>query len=300
MKLVLIIGLPYFASKVKQSLKEIDSGTTYIALNTYYNFFDKIKYLLYLPFATTVYSINGTIEKSRTLSLALGLKKRVVMHWVGSDVIRAKQIYVKNSNYYSHKSRIVHLTDTQWFTKELNDINISATFLPIFTVSKTEMQTIPFPEKFNVLLYIPQDKQEFYGIHRLDNVARQLPEITFMVAGTYKANIPLPENVRLLGWVDNMHDYIQQSVVCMRFPQHDGLSFFVLESLLLERYVIYNQPLQHTYYVKSDEEIVSKIKELFVLHQRKELPLNKEARLWVSTAFSQDNLLTLKSVLLNE
>lgn len=105
MKLVLIIGLPYFAEKVTQSLKQVDSSTTYIALNTYYKFIDKIKYLLYLPFATTVYSINGTIEKSHALNLAFLLRKRVVMHWVGSDVIRAKQVYVKSKKHYSHKKK---------------------------------------------------------------------------------------------------------------------------------------------------------------------------------------------------
>ncbi len=300
MKLVLIIGLPYFAAKVRHSLKQIDSRNKYIQLDTYYKFLDKIKYLLYLPFATTVYSINGTIEKSHALNLAFWLKKRVVMHWVGSDVIRAKQSYKTIKDSYSHKKQIIHLTDTPWFIEELKEIKIFANFLPIFTVSKTEMQAIPFPDKFNVLLYIPQDKQEFYGIQRLDRIARQLPEVSFMVAGLNKADIPLSENVHLLGWISNMNDYIQQSVVCMRFPQHDGLSFFVLESLLLQRYVIYNRPLPHTYYVKSDQEIVLTIKELYNLHKRKELHLNAEAKDWVSKAFSPNNMLTLKSILLNE
>lgn len=93
-------------------------------------------------------------------------------------------------------------------------------------VGKSEIQALPFPKKFNVLLYIPQDKQEFYGIRRLHNIASQLAEVSFWVAGANKADIPLPENVRLLGWVSNIEDYIQQSVVCMRFPKHDGLSFF--------------------------------------------------------------------------
>ncbi len=300
MKLVLIIGLPYFAMKVKQSLKQVDSSTTYIALNTYYSFIDKLKYLIYLPFATTVYSINGTIEKSRALSLAFWFKKRVVMHWVGSDVIRAKEVYFKSGNYYSQQRKVIHLTDTPWFTEELKEIDISATFLPIFSVSKTEMQTLPFPEKFNVLLYIPQDKQEFYGMQRLNNIARQLPEISFMVAGTKNADIPLPANVELLGWVENMHDYIQQSVVCIRFPQHDGLSFFVLESLLLQRYVIYNQPLPHTFHLKNDDEIIVKLAELLKIHQQKQLPLNTEAKNWVMSVFSEQNMLTLKSILLDE
>lgn len=74
----------------------------------------------------------------------------------------------------------------------------------------------------------------------------------------------------------------------------------MLESLLLQRYVIYNQFLPHTFYVKSDEDIVVKIKELYNRHQRNELPLNVDAKKWVEKMFSQDNVITLKSVLLNE
>ncbi|MCX7862582.1 MAG: hypothetical protein N2449_06270 [Bacteroidales bacterium] len=300
MKLVLIVGLPYFAKKIQVKLKQNDKRNVYLCLNTYYNFFHKILYLLFLPFSTAIYSVNGTIEKSKSITLALFFKKKIVMHWVGTDVLLAKIAYSKQNHKPSYINNIFHITDTPWFEDSLKEIGIDAKFLPLYVAENKMLENIEFPDKFNVLVYIPQHKQEFYGIKRLQYIASLLPNINFYVAGVEKSIVSLPPNVILLGWVTDMSKVILNSVVCMRIPEHDGLSFFVLEALQHQRYVLYNQPLPHTFYVNDDNEIIEKLKELINLHSEKKLSLNKDGREWVINVFSEKNIDHLKYLLTNE
>ncbi|GAB4447558.1 MAG: hypothetical protein Fur0028_02510 [Bacteroidales bacterium] len=287
-----MIGLPYFTSNVKLNLSTYDKSNKYITLNTYYRKIDKIRFLFLLPFCHTVYSINGTIDHSFAISLALKLKKKVVFHWVGSDVKTAQKAYSENNYNKKFIEKTIHLTDTPWYLNDLNKIGIKAHFQPLIVLKKTEEKQ-PFPALFSALIYIPQNSQEFYGIHTLKSIAEKLHDIQFDVIGTEKPIIPMPKNVMLHGWVKNTRTYIQNACVCLRFPKHDGLSFFVLESLSHQRYVIYNQKLDFTIYVKNEDEIMEQILRLKERFDKGELKENYEASLWVEKNFSADNFIQL-------
>ncbi|MGQ9847188.1 MAG: hypothetical protein ACUVQP_06775 [Bacteroidales bacterium] len=292
MKSVLMIGLPYFTSNVKLNLSGYDKSNKYIALNTYYSKIDKIKYLFLLPFCHTVYSINGTIEHSFAISLALMLKKKVVFHWVGSDVKAAQKAFAENNFDKKFIEKVTHLTDTPWYVEELKQIGIKARFQSLIVLKRTN-EKLPLPAFFSALIYIPQNSQEFYGIYRLKNIAEHLPGIQFEVIGTKNPIIPMPKNVVFHGWVKNTYTYIQNSCVCLRFPEHDGLSFFVLESLLLQRYVIYNQKLDFTIYALNDNEIIEHIVRLKEQFDKGILNPNTKASEWVEKNFSADNFIKL-------
>lgn len=151
----------------------------------------------------------------------------------------------------------------------------------------------PLPAFFSALIYIPQNSQEFYGIHTLKSIAEKLPDIQFDVIGTENPVIPLPNNVMLHGWVKNTCTYIQNACVCLRFPEHDGLSFFVLESLSHQRYVIYNQKLEFTIYALNDNEIMEHIVRLKEQFDKGILNANTNASEWVEKNFSADNFIKL-------
>jgi len=292
MKRVLMIGLPYFTINVKSNLSKFDTNHQYIVLNTYYKIWDKIRYLFLLPFCQTVYSINGTIDHSFALSLAIKLKKKVVMHWVGSDIIAAQKAYAENKYKKAFIEKAIHLTDTPWFVEELAKIGIKAKFQSLILFEKLEPFK-PFPVVFSALIYIPQNSQEFYGIYKLKNIAERLPNVQFNVIGAEKPVIVMPSNVVFHGWVKNTKSYIQNSCVCMRFPEHDGLSFFVLEALSYQRYVIYNQKLDYTLYAKNENDIVEQLLQLKETFDLGKLKPNSDAANWVGQHFSSENFIKL-------
>ncbi len=292
MKRILIIGLPYFTSNVKQNMSKFDQSNHYIVLNTYYRIIDKIKFLLFLPFCHTVYSINGVIDHSFAISFSLFMKKKVVFHWVGSDVKSAINAYKSGKYKKSFIDKPVHLTDTPWYVDELKEIGINAIFQPLLMIEKRE-EIKPFPTVFSVLTYIPQHNQEFYGIYRLKNIAEQLPDVRFEVLGTEKPIVSMPNNVLFHGWVESSISYIQNSVVCLRVPQSDGLSFFVLEAYSQARYVVYNQRLEHAIYVQTNDDIIDRIQELKESFDNGSLKLNSKAYEWLQHEFNKEKYVNL-------
>lgn len=293
---VIITGLPYFGKKISDSLNEVDKGNNYIFLNTYYSNFDRIRFILLIFFTKTVYSINGATGKSFVLSLAIKLKKRVVFHWVGSDLVLAKAAIENNTADKRFIDYPVHLTDSPWYVRDLKEIGIVANYYPLLSVEKAP-NIVSFPAEFNVLAYIPQDNQEFYGFSIIIELAKEFPEINFNIAGSSEYSGDLPTNIKLLGWIKDMKPVFENTVVSIRFPKHDGLSFFVLESLLYCRYVIYNNEMENSFYAKNIEEIKSILAELFIKFKAGKLELNNKGREFVIREFSKENINKLAEIL---
>ena len=90
---VLIIGLPLFAKNLAKELNQFDPDNRYVCLNTYYRFIDKLKFLYHVRNCDIVYSLNGSIYNARAFDMALKFKKKLIIHWVGTDVIKAKKSY---------------------------------------------------------------------------------------------------------------------------------------------------------------------------------------------------------------
>lgn len=293
---IIVTGLPYFGRKISALLNEADAGNNYIFLNTYYSNYDRLRFLLHILFAKTVYSINGATGKSFVLSLAIKFKKRVVFHWVGSDLFLAKDAIKNNTADKRFIDYPVHLTDSPWYVSDLNEIGINAKYLPLLSVDKVP-DIVSFPSEFNVLAYIPQDDQEFYGISTIIELAKIFPEINFNIAGSGEYSGELPKNIKLLGWIKDMKPVFENTVVSIRFPKHDGLSFFVLESLLYSRYVIYNYELDNCILVKNIDDIKFRLSELIEKFKKGNLELNTKGRDFVIRKFSNENINILAKIL---
>ncbi len=293
---IIVTGLPYFGRKISALLSQADTGNDYIFLNTYYSNYDRIRFLWHILFAKTVYSINGATGKSFVLSLAIKLKKHVVFHWVGSDLFLAKDAITNNTADKSFIDYPVHLTDSPWYVSDLKEIGITAKYLSLLSVDKVP-DIVSFPNEFNVLAYIPQDNQEFYGISTIIELAKILPEINFNIAGSSECSAELPSNIKLLGWIKDMKPVFENSVVSIRFPKHDGLSFFVLESLLYSRYVIYNYELENCLLVKNIEEIKYRLSVLIEKFKTGNLELNTKGKEFVIREFSKENINKLAKIL---
>lgn len=293
---VIITGLPYFASKVCRDLQTYDRTVTYIFLNTYYRKFDQLKYLVYIWFARTVYSINGALGGSRVLTLAVRLKKKVVMHWVGSDLVEAQR---RMREHTARKELIqwpTHLTDTPWYVEPLSALGIRAAYFPLLSIGE-DRKLLPFPDQFTVAAYIPDSNPDFYGFNALKAAADSMPDTLFLVAGL-SPSVSLPPNMEALGWVDHMESVFARAVVVVRMPQHDGLSIFVLEALAHGRYVLYNQPYAMTTLVLDSQALLNKLIELRDEFQRGALATNQAGHQFVAANFSKATmLLKLKHLL---
>lgn len=284
---VLIVGLPLFAERLQKDLSSFDKENTYYWLNTYYNKLDKIKARLLIPTVDVVYSINGTLGKSRVFDLALKKNKKLMMTWVGTDVTKSKQIANPSLDYLN---KAYHFCEVSWIQEELRDMNIEARILNFFNFTKDIPYVFPSNKTLSILSYVASGREEYYGYSKLMAVAKAHPDVNFTIVGSEGLDDVL-DNVSFLGWVDNMPELMDKHHACARLVEHDGLSGFVLESLLKARQVIYSEPLNFTLRAQNKDTLIEKIE--FLKNQLKSGTSleNKEGRDFVQTTFNREKIL---------
>lgn len=192
---VLIVGLPLFAQQLKKDLEAFDRVNKYYCLDTYYNRKDRIKAFFRLPFVDVVYSINGSLSKSKVFDIAFLLKKRVMMTWVGTDVTKAKKESNKNQQYLEYSE---HYCEVEWIQQELKELKINAKIQNFFNFKSTIEAPIVTKPTLTILTYISKNREEYYGWNELCFVAEQHPDVSFTVVGTDGVG-KYPSNVHCLG-----------------------------------------------------------------------------------------------------
>ena len=84
-------GLSLFGRKLVKDLAAFDSRHSYHFYDTYTSRLDQLKFICALPFADAVVSINGVSDPSGSLNAVLAMKKKLILHWQGTDVMLAMQ-----------------------------------------------------------------------------------------------------------------------------------------------------------------------------------------------------------------
>lgn len=298
MKKISIIGNNHFGSILTKQLNEFDDKNRYVFFNTNEKTSDKIKFLLSLPSIDVVYSVSGSIHAGGALNLALMLNKKIVQHFIGSDVLTAIDNY-KNRHFNKNlmeKSR--YLCEVDWIQNELATIAIKADIASIATYNKNVI-----PKEFNsfsVLTYMSRGKEEFYGMADLIKLAKYFDDITFKVAGIKSYEKSLPDNIHLLGWVD-MDKEFQECSCYIRNAKHDGLAFSILEALGYGRVVFYNYKFPYTNSFSTFDELRNKLFELRTSFEKQELCVNHEAIDFIQQEYSKEKVLgNLVKILTNE
>lgn len=263
---IVIVGLPLFAERLAAKLTEYDRNNQYICLDTYYKKWDKIKARVIIPRADVVFSINGSLTRSGVFDLALSKNIPLVMNWVGTDVLKAIDA-VKNGKAVSeYKTKAIHYCEVDWIKEELAETGIVPEIVNFASFDQEFALKVP-QNDLTVLTYISDGRAEFYGIKSILKLADRFPSVNFLIAGTKAEKYePLPKNVKALGWVNNMGELFDQSHVCIRFPEHDGLSTFILEALARGKEVLYKYPFTHCHHCPDEsalEDTMSKLKEKF-------------------------------------
>lgn len=278
---IILVGLPYFVNKIGAQLKNYAPENSYVLLDTYYNNWDKLRYLYHVLSADLIYSINGAITGSRVFDLAIRLNKKVIMHWVGTDIVTAQEQYQNGKHNEKYISKAIHFCEAKWSKIELGKIGIEAEIVGIAGIDILS-QKFNMPAAFSLLSYIPEHREDFYGIKRIISLAKALPDISIRIVGMSRSKYSdFPKNIQLLGWVNNMSELIRESIICLRLPEHDGLSFFVLEAMAHERYVVYVNDFPNCYQYKNDNDLIDYVNKTKEKFDNKTLGLNEQARAYI-------------------
>ncbi|HOY32082.1 MAG TPA: glycosyltransferase [Bacteroidales bacterium] len=251
---IILTGLPLFAGRLCDELSSFDKKNKYYFYNTYYSRKDRFRFMLRLPFADRVVSLNGVSDRSGSLDWVLRFRKKLVMLWQGTDVMLAVERYKDNSILAKYINYATHYTDAAWLAEELSAIHIPAELLYFKSVVSN-----PHAEKFNEInaySYIPKGRELFYGLDILLAVFKNLPDTKLYIYGTDGAGFEKTGNVFYKEWMP-MVDYkreISNHAVYIRLSQHDGFSMSVLEALASGCEVIWNHPLKDCHYLQGNEK----------------------------------------------
>lgn len=272
---VLVHGLIYFGSMFARLMDGEDWEFRYYPDSGAHNLASMAGWLSKCDLA---YQIGGRVTLGRFLLAARALhKKKIVMHWVGSDTLLEQREVVQGNAHPWVLNQVHHWAESDWMVREVQSLGTSCELVPLPSAHVPE-EPSPLPEEFSVLVYMPDTRcQDLYGLDQMLEVARQLPDINFELVGLLHGEITSPPpNLRIHGRIADLRSFYQQSSVLWRPARHDGLSFMVMEALGHGRHVLWSYPFPGTIHVSSASEAREQISRLAALHARKQLRLNAE------------------------
>ncbi len=288
---IAVVGLPYFAKKIAKNLSETDATHSYTSPEPGTDIFQKVMYFRKIISADILYQIGGSHACGGTLHLAMALNKKIIMHWVGTDVLNLTSAFRSGEIDAKLIQKSIHLCEVDWIQRELSKLDIHADIAQIACFENIIPTPSRFPEKFSILTYVGRGREVFYGIDKIIALAQIFPEIEIRVAGISEYSVPLPANMRLLGWVDNMTPEYKNCVLYLRLPEHDGLAFSVLEALACGRYVGYVNKFSWTQQIDDDAALIEFVKSMVMKFNMNMLDINSGGYDFVVKHYSKSKVM---------
>ena len=281
--IVLVRGLPHFVRMLAPLLSS--EGLWFEPSGLRRDFFTLRQFLR----ARAIYFISSSATTSTMANLALFFHKPVVMHWVGTDVLKALDAHTQGRISRRLSQSCIHWTEVPWTAKELASIGIQARVMPL-TSAEFPATLPPMPPEFTILTYF-DGRPQFYGFEHLRRLAEDFPDVPVHVVGDCDLRQQdVPINMKLLGRVENMHEQYAQCSVYVRMTQHDGLSFMVLESLGHGRHAIWTYPFEGVLLANDYQSLRDHVDRLLSLHRKKELRVNDAGAQFVRREYYPDKI----------
>jgi len=171
--------------------------------------------------------------------------KPLIKHWIGTDAHNLA--YLKNWKYGLYRILFkrwttLHLADSPEVVSVLAKVGIEP---PVVRLLPADLlgEVMQMPEHFTVLGYWYDEDIDRYGGRDILRLARDFPDVRFIVVGAGGSNVDAPKNVEFLGVVDDMKQVFKDTSAFVRLPSHDSISVLALEMLSRGRYVIYTHSL---------------------------------------------------------
>ncbi len=284
---VLVTGLPYFAKRIAALLDDREWCSRIVVQNASPTRLQKRTYhaqlLLNIPVCDVVYQIGGPFLEDRVITAAKIFGRPVVLHWVGSDAARAHE---GDRVRHQDKSSIVHhWADAEWLVEELAQAGICAVVVPSCGVSPRPASPLP-PGPLTVLAYLPEPRWDFYGGRAVEELARELPDVNFLVVANDGEKRSSSDNMTFLGWQSAMDEVYGRCHALVRMPAHDGLSSMVIEALAAGRHVVWNHRMPGCLYALTADDMRAHVLDLRHLQQGGRLSRNDAGKDYVDSEFA--------------
>jgi len=233
--MIAIIGVEPFGKKLEYHLKQKNVEAEFISQLLGDINFKKLQAHSIIHFVWSPMSIRGYL----TLRKLKKMKKKIIVSWIGSDVLDA---YTKPLPRFiskiSQKMIDVNLTVSENLKRELERIQIIAKLQPLPVFSLYKIRDLPSEKK--IAIYLPdkfKPNWNFYQGNIIKKLINAFPDVQFVITANSGRNFS-EKNVKCLKWVDNMEKIYEQVRAVIRLPLHDALSNTILETLSMGRTMI--------------------------------------------------------------
>ena len=284
--MIALIGLEFFCHELVKSLAkknieaefipETDLGITPLRKKL------KAHSIVHFIWSPTI-SKNGV----KTLIYCKFLNKRILVDWVGSDVL----ILFRKPFWRFVTKLLQPLIDVNTATapnlvKELKQMGIQAEYQPRAVYSLFQVQ--PLPRENKIAVYLP-DKTErdwkFYQGDLIKKIVNEFPKIDFIITGNSGKRFN-EKNVTCIRWTDNIEEIYRQVKAVIRLPLHDGTSGIIISTLSMGRTMIAsNTELPYCKIANNFEDLKKHVSETIENSQ-----LNAEASKYVHHHFNNTKL----------
>ena len=225
------------------------------------------------------------------------LKKKIIVHFVGSDILRLKKV-----KYFDRLNWVLALKSTHrifvgapWHVDELKNYLKTESLILFFNNYESKREPIPFPYQFTVLSYLPPGKPGFYGEKLIKVLIEKYPEIKFIILGINKFSYFPNVETKQIDYDTDMMEIYKQTSLLIRLTKHDGFSSMVLEALSLGRNVIWTYNIPHCFQTEAERE-----KLLNLFNKARKRKYNSSGAHWVRNNFNYSNFINkLESLYVN-
>lgn len=272
---------------IKTLLESYGKTATYLYESKRNKLIRRLCYIKQISNCDCLYFVGGIDGSNLLLKAAELMEKKIVIHWIGTDVYNL----LHNNSYLSeYPKNIIHLSGSKLLHDELEKCGISSSIVPIvpfnmdFTISK-------MPENHAALIYLPSGKEAFYGVDLIKKLAEAHKDILFhIVANDYCAELDFP-NVVFHGRLnlDEMSQLYDQISVLIRLPEHDGLSMMIIEALIKGKTVLYKY--EHPYTITPASMKFEDVERSFAKILDSKPKINKEASDFIQEYYSSNAIM---------
>lgn len=222
--------------------------------------------IIYINYGLNLISKTGLV----TFIGALIFKKKLIVHWIGSDLYSIL-LDTKKSKMKKYVTILLNkmFDVTNWVAspllkEELKELGITSEVVYIPTELVRAVDILPLPAEVSFISYLPKTNHEFYGSELVFRLAKKNPDIDFHIVANDGEGMPKLGNIKYHGWVNElrMEELYNSTYGVIRLPIHDALGGTVIEAVLRGRYAIWTFEASYVFTANNYDQLESSIKKI--------------------------------------
>ena len=303
MKSVLVSGTEYHSKKIEEELSASFRIMRHAQLGgPIKSAVDFLILLMGCDVVVHVYAPSGWKRYFVYGFLPLLFRKKVVFQWIGTDVLELRDT-VKGGMRLPLLDKITHCCECGWIRDELEELGVFATVGPFITfASLFDQDLIREPSRYGtrkkeskklvVMTYLGGGREGFYGLEMIDAVVKKFTDVEVRVIGSTGAGCAKSNSIKYLGWVDRselLEEY-RRAHVFLRLPEHDGLSYSLLEAMSFGLHVAYTYEYPFTKQVTGESSLSRFIEDAVRMWRNDSLNENLDAITHIRETYVDNNL----------